>query len=127
MSARYAVGVGARSEFGAEDLSALVRETALRFDVALAGATLAALKSHENVAGFAQAAEQLGMRLALFSAEELPRAGLLTHSQRIERLYGVGSLAEALALAAAGEGASLLAPRVATLRLTCAVAKGGHR
>ena len=51
---------------------------------------------------------------------------LLTHSPRIETMFGVGGVAEGLALAAAGPGGALLAPRVATARLTCAIARAGE-
>ena len=48
---------------------------------------------------------------------------VLTHSARVEEIFGVGSVAEAAALAGAGAGSILLAPRVATTRLTCAIAR----
>jgi cobalamin biosynthesis protein CbiG len=47
---------------------------------------------------------------------------VLTRSARVEQMFGVGSVAEAAALAGAGSGSILLAPRVATTRLTCAIA-----
>lgn len=45
-----------------------------------------------------------------------------TRSSRIERLRGVGSLAEAAALAAAGPDAHLALPRIASAGATCALA-----
>ena len=67
----------------------------------------------------------LGARFVLLPLESLRgrRAELLTHSPRVEAMFGVGSLVEALALAAAGEGSRLLAPRLATERLACAIAE----
>jgi cobalt-precorrin 5A hydrolase len=38
-------------------------------------------------------------------------------------MFGVGSVAEAAALAGAGQGSLLLAPRIASARLTCAIAR----
>jgi cobalt-precorrin 5A hydrolase len=51
-------------------------------------------------------------------------AGILTHSPRIQALHGVGSIAEASALAAAGKNARLLLSRIASPRVTCALAQG---
>ena len=48
---------------------------------------------------------------------------VLTRSARVEELLGVGSVAEAAALAGAGSGSILLAPRDATTRLACAIAR----
>jgi cobalt-precorrin 5A hydrolase len=45
-----------------------------------------------------------------------------TRSQRIETSRRIGSVAEAAALAAAGAGATLLAPRIASAGATCALA-----
>lgn len=126
MKARYGVGVGARKAFEAPELAALVREVAARFDVDLGEATLAALKTHESAQEFARAAKMLGLGCELLSLEKAQRykRDVLTRSPRVEALFGVGSLCEALALAAAGNGGRLLAPRVATARLTCAIARG---
>ena len=48
--------------------------------------------------------------------------GVATRSRRLERTRGVGSLAEAAALAAAGDGAVLVVPRIASVAATCALA-----
>ena len=50
-------------------------------------------------------------------------ASCATRSTRIASLYGVGSVAEAAALAAAGPGGVLIQPRIATARVTCALAR----
>jgi len=50
-------------------------------------------------------------------------ASCATRSTRISALYGVGSVAEAAALAAAGPGGVLIQPRIATARVTCALAR----
>jgi cobalt-precorrin 5A hydrolase len=125
MKARYGVGVGARKDFVAKELAAFVREVAARFDVDLSEATLAALATHERVDEFARVAKTLNIECRLLTLEETQRykRHVLTRSERIEATFGVGSLSEALALAAAGAGARLLAPRVATERLTCAIAR----
>lgn len=51
-------------------------------------------------------------------------AGCATRSTRVSALYGVGSVAEAAALAAAGAGAHLVLPRLVLGPVTCALAEG---
>lgn len=92
------------------------------------GATLAALQDALARAGGAQGLTALATAedkatglLPLSGALHLPIHAVtpdalaaqvtLTHSPRVKTLYGTGSLAEAAALAAAGPGAHLLAPR----------------
>ena len=50
---------------------------------------------------------------------------MVTRSARIEALRGVGSLAEAAALAAAGPQGRLVLPRIASAGATCALATLG--
>jgi len=129
MSARYAIGIGARNDVDARELAALVREVAARHRVDLQAATLATLETRENERGVHAAAQLLGVGV-VFLPLEIVRTrdkDVLTHSARVEQMFGVGSVAEALALAAAGAGSILLAPRVATTRLTCAIARAGGR
>ncbi|MGA9601616.1 MAG: cobalamin biosynthesis protein, partial [Methylocystis sp.] len=73
---------------------------------------------------FRKAASLVGAIFVALPLEKLRgrEADLLTHSPRVEAMFGLGSLVEALALAAAGEGSRLLAPRLATDRLACAIA-----
>ena len=125
MSARYAIGVGGRRGVDALALAALAREAATRCGVEAAGATVAALAGRENEDDFRAAAKILGARFVLLPLEALQarEAELLTHSPRVEAMFGVGSLVEALALAGAGEGSRLLVPRLATERLACAIAE----
>jgi cobalt-precorrin 5A hydrolase len=124
VSARYAIGVGGRRGVDAIALAALARDAAARCGVVVEGAAVAALAGREDEAEFRAAANLLGARLVLLPLEKLRTrdAELFTHSPRVEAMFGVGSLVEALALAAAGEGSRLLAPRLATERLACAIA-----
>lgn len=71
----------------------------------------------------AAAAASLGLPL-LYPDITAGAAATLTRSARVEALLGVPSLAEAAALAAAGPGATLLGPRLAFGRVTCAIAIG---
>ncbi len=71
-------------------------------------------------------ARELGLPLHAIPAEELARQATQTVSAASLRERGTGSVAEAAALAAAGPGATLLAPRcISTDRMaTCALAQG---
>ncbi len=59
-------------------------------------------------------AKALGLPLLSISRARLGAEETLTHSSLVEAQFGTGSVAEAAALAAAGPGARLLGPRVAS-------------
>jgi cobalt-precorrin 5A hydrolase len=89
-------------------------------------AALATAVDKSAEAGIADAARSLGLRLLFLTPQQLQSAsaGALTVSPRVLSLKGVPSVAETAALAAAGSGARLLGPRVATPTVTCAIAVG---
>jgi len=125
MSARYAIGIGARNDIDARELADFVRAVAARHGVYLQTATLATIEARGDEPGLQGAARSLDMALVFLSLED-SRArdkDVLTRSARVEQMFGVGSVAEAAALAGAGSGSILLAPRAATRRLTCAIAR----
>lgn len=68
------------------------------------------------------------LNLPLIAVPEAALAGqpVATRSARVRAIYGTGSLAEAAALAAAGPGARLLAPRAVSQdkAATAAIAEG---
>ena len=121
-------GLGFRGATGADEIVALVRR-------ALDAAGL----PQERLTGLATAADRAGAlalaeAAAAFGLAPIPvapaalaaaDAGVLTRSARIEAARGVGSVAEAAALAAAGPGARLVLPRIASAGATCALACGG--
>ncbi len=123
--ARYAIGIGARKDIDARELADLVREVAARHGVDLQSATLATTEARGDEPGLQGAARLLDMAVVFLSLENLRARDkdVLTRSARVEEMFGVGSVAEAAALAAAGSGSVLLAPRVATTRLACAIAR----
>ncbi|WP_068463569.1 cobalamin biosynthesis protein [Hyphomicrobium sulfonivorans] len=84
-------------------------------------------KMHE--AGIHAAARDVGVAVAPVTQQAMERvsAGALTISARVQDLKGVPSVAETAALAAAGNGARLLAPRSANTMATCAIATGDGR
>ena len=72
-------------------------------------------------------AKQLHLPVMSVDCEALSAVETLTQSPKVFAARGVGSVAEAAALAAAGHGATLAGPRsISTDRLaTCAIAVGG--
>jgi cobalt-precorrin 5A hydrolase len=90
---------------------------------------LATVSARVAEPGLAALSARLGLPLVGLPDEALAGmdAGCATRSTRVVALYGVGSVAEASALAAAGPGAELILPRIALGRVTCAVARGRTR
>lgn len=89
---------------------------------------IAALDQKQAEPGIVETAAVLGLPLVAVCAEsEEVREGLITHSQASLAATGFGSAAEAAALAAAGPGAQLFGPRLATGVVTCAIAANGGR
>lgn len=118
-------GIGFRHAARGDDIVALVRRA-----LAVAGLPTGSLRALATAADRAHeppiraAASMLGLPVVDLDARALEAAGrgVATRSERIEALRGVGSLAEAAALAAAGTGARLLLPRIADGSATCALA-----
>ena len=79
------------------------------------GARAQALATVEDKAAasvFRAFADECRLPVHSVALADLPDQPVQTRSNRVTALYGTGSLAEAAALAAAGAGARLLAPRV---------------
>ena len=74
--------------------------------------------------GIVAAAALIGRPLVLVPPEDLRSAGerAVTRSERVVALFAVPSVAEAAALAAAGDHAALIAPRRVAGGATCALA-----
>ncbi len=118
-------GLGFRHATPAAEIVALV-ERAFR-EAALPLARLRHLATAADRAGepaIRAAAAQFGRALVPVPPEALEAAdeGVVTRSARIVAARGVGSVAEAAALAAAGPGATLRTPRIASAGATCALA-----
>ena len=125
MTSRYAIGVGARRGVDARELAALVALVAEQAGIAPRGVPLYTIEGKETEDGLRAAARLLETELVFLPLEALlaRKDDALTRSPRVEALLGVGGVAETAALAGAGPGSVLLAPRVATTRLTCAIAR----
>ena len=123
-----AIGVGFRKRCAPDTLTALVRDARDRLaqaHPALAGASavLATIAEKDRPA-LHEAAATLGLAVLV-----LPKGALLGTEDRItvasaaaRACFGVPSVAEAAALAAAGPGARLLLSRISVADATCAIA-----
>lgn len=120
-------GVGFRRGVDADEIVALVARALGEVSLptnCLSQLATAATRSSEP--GLIEAARRLGLPVSAVNPEALAATApaLRTESERVRTLYGVGSVAEAAALACAGDFAELLAPRIASPRATCAIARG---
>ncbi|TXM76746.1 cobalamin biosynthesis protein [Methylobacterium sp. WL12] len=121
---RLVAGIGFRHGVAPEAIVALIRRA---LDEAACGGALVAIVTAADRAGepaIQEAAAAFGLVPASVEPEALlsvdPRVP--TRSARIEQSRGVGSLAEATALAVAGEGGRLVLARIDDGRVTCALA-----
>jgi cobalt-precorrin 5A hydrolase len=126
LTGRLVAGLGLRPGTSEADILACL-DQALSL-AGLAGAAtprFATLASRAAEAGIVAAAANRSAELVAVPDEALKgfEAACATRSTRIASLYGVGSVAEAAALAAAGPGGTLVQPRIATARVTCALAR----
>lgn len=76
--------------------------------------------------GLRSLASDLGLPVVALDPEALRGVPTLTQSDRVEGMFGTGSVAEAAALAAAGPGARLRGPRAVSAdgTATAAIAEG---
>jgi cobalt-precorrin 5A hydrolase len=126
--AMIVAGVGCRAGASAGEIGAAIDVALKRAGVAanrLNAIATSPAKSGEP--GIVAAASQRGVKFVVVPQIALEAAGArtVTHSERVQALAGVPSVAEAAALAAGGPSARLLAPRIAVGPATCALAISG--
>ncbi len=118
-------GVGFRRSVPADEIVALVEE-ALERAALTRGALrkLATIASLAALPAFVEAARRLSVDAIAVEEHALSAAAprVRTHSARSLAAHGVGSVAEAAALAAAGPQAELILERIASPSATCALA-----
>ena len=118
-------GVGFRQGTQAPEIEALIRRALAAAGLepdALAGIATAADRA--GAGALAEAAARFGLVPEAIAAEALAQADarVVTRSPRIETSRGIGSVAEAAALAACGPESRLVLPRIASPGATCALA-----
>jgi cobalt-precorrin 5A hydrolase len=125
--AMIVAGIGCRRGTLSEDIVNLVHATLANFSIAnekLDAIATETSKVDEN--GIKDAARCLSVRLIKCPIGDLEQVAdkVMTRSSRVQALKGVPSIAEASALVAAGRNARLLGARVASEKVTCAIAIG---
>jgi cobalt-precorrin 5A hydrolase len=125
--AMIVAGIGCRRGTLTEDIVNLVHEVLARLEVPrekLDAIATEAAKANDHA--IEDAARYLSVRLIACGIADLEEVAdqVITRSSRVQALKGVPSIAEAAALVAAGRNARLLGPRVATDKITCAIAIG---
>jgi cobalt-precorrin 5A hydrolase len=120
-----AAGIGCRRGASAPDIEAAIRAALARANIAAdALDVIATIEAKSAEAGIWAAAEKLGVSVVIVPQPELAAAGdrVESHSERVLALTGLGSVAEAAALAAAGPSAKLISARLVMGLATCALA-----
>ena len=120
-------GLGMRPNCRAQDLLDLIE----RAQAVCAGqpiSALAAPRFRSTEPGLAQAVSRLALPLMLIDDQALAAVQHLcpTRSARAEATTGFASVAEGVALSAAGPGASLILHRIANGSATCALAQSAE-
>jgi cobalt-precorrin 5A hydrolase / precorrin-3B C17-methyltransferase len=116
-----AVGIGCERGTTAEEVQNLIAETFARHNLSrMAIATYASIDMKED-----EAAITTLENIVFFSAAELneQRSRIATPSDYVEETVGTPSVAEAAALAAAGDEATLIIPKTKSKRATIAIAE----
>ncbi len=127
---RLVAGIGFRRATTTAEIVALLNRALA--EAGLASEQLTAIATAADRAGepaIREAAAAFGLAPCGIEADALAAADQrgITRSERVEALRGVGSLAEAAALAAAGPEAVLTLPRIASPGATCALAGRAQR
>jgi cobalt-precorrin 5A hydrolase len=117
-------GVGFRRDCPVEDIIAIVERA--ECEAGRRATLLAAPSRKDGERGLRDAAVRLGrpLRFVDDAAMAAAQRDCVTFSATVRRHAGVASVAEAAALAAAGEGATLILRRIAMATATCAMAAG---
>jgi cobalt-precorrin 5A hydrolase len=123
--AMIVAGIGCKRGTMSEDIVSVILAALASFDIARDQLdAIATETSKADERGIADAARSLSVRLVKCSLSELDQIAdkVMTRSLRVQALKGVPSIAEASALVAAGRNARLLGARIATEKVTCAIA-----
>ena len=129
MSRLVAIGVGCRAGVSGEAIAALARRALAEYGAPEAERRMFTLAAKAEEAGIVEAARLIGAPLTALplAALKAQAARILTSSAAAMARFGAPNVAEAAALAGAGEGGRLLGPRLAADGAACAVALSPER
>jgi cobalt-precorrin 5A hydrolase len=119
-------GVGFRRSAAADEIVALVEQALRQASFGLSELSrLATIEPLAALPAFMDAAHRLSVIATPVGEPALAGAapGVRTQSARSVAAHGVGSVAEAAALGAAGPGSTLVLERIASPSVTCALAR----
>lgn len=121
---RIFAGIGFRRGCPADDIVLVVRDAQARANRRVDALAVPDFKADEP--GAQRAADALALPLIRIARSALAGAQgrCLTRSDAARQATGFASVAEACALAAAGEAGRLILPRITSPRATCALAEG---
>ena len=124
MSRIIAIGVGCRAGVSGDAIVALAKRALAEFSAPEGEKRMFTLAVKAEEAGLVEAARLIGAPLTPLPLEALQaQAGrIMTPSAAARSRFGAPNIAEAAALAGAGEGGQLLGRRLAADGATCAVA-----
>jgi len=124
MSRVIAIGVGCRAGVASEAIVALARRALAEAGAPEGELAMFTLAAKAREPGLVEAARLLRAELTPLPFEALQaQAGrILTPSAAAQARFGAPNIAEAAALAGAGDGGRLIGPRLAADGATCAVA-----
>jgi cobalt-precorrin 5A hydrolase len=124
-----AIGIGCRGGAAKEAILAIVGEALARVQTPGETARLFSIDRKHGERGLIAAAQDLDMPLDFLTPEMLRAVEhrVITRSERARTEFGVASVCEAAALVGAGVNGRLVAPRIAALGVTCAIARGPGR
>jgi cobalt-precorrin 5A hydrolase len=124
MSRLIAIGVGCRAGVAGEAIAALARRALADAGAPQGERRMFTLEAKCEEPGLVEAARLLRAPLTPVPLEALQAQAerILTPSAAAQSRFGALNIAEAAALAGAGEGGRLLGPRIAADGATCAVA-----
>lgn len=129
MSRLIAIGVGCRAGVAGEAIAALARRALADTGAPQGERRMFTLAAKSEEPGLIEAARLIGVALTPVPLEALQAQAerILTPSAAAQSRFGAPNIAEAAALAGAGEGGRLLGPRIAADGATCAVALSSER
>ncbi len=124
MSSLAVMGVGCRSGVASDAVVFAVQHTLALAPISVRLTSLHSSTRKSDEAGLKEAAARLALTLQLHSDEYLQaqESRIASRSERVTRLFGIGSVAEAAALCGAGDGARLLVPKHDVGPVSCAIA-----
>jgi cobalt-precorrin 5A hydrolase len=111
---RLVIGLGFRDEASAHSIAEVLANVTAHAALPGAATVLAVLEGKAAHPGLLAAAQATRLQIETVAADAMRQADarVATRSEQIEKRRGVGSVCEATALAAAGEGARLVVTRM---------------